>query len=283
MGRARLSPTGEAASRPTQPLPSWLLSSQGYEPPRDRDGFVTRSEAAIASVLARLRLDDGQATALSPSAPVKLLLGLALIVLTSLSSNFAFTLAMLAATLARMCLLPAPALHRAAGVSLSASALTALVMLPATLLGQPQSALLVGTKVLVSVGIALIVALSTPAHEITASLRSLRVPNLAIMTVDLALKGIVTLGTVASEVLLALRLRSVGRNRDKAGSLGGTGGIVFLKAQRAAQDTADAMRCRGFEGEYPASPPLRPRMADVAWVAGLALCLALFCYLEGQV
>lgn len=276
--------TGDAPqARPQEALPPWLLASERYAPPADHDGFIARSALAITSTLSRLRLDDGQRTAISPSAPIKLLLGLVIILLTSLSRNFAFVLLVLAGTLARVAALPASAVRRIATVASSTAGLTALVMLPATFLGQPQSALLVATKVLVSVGIALTVALSTPTHELTGALRALHVPNLAIMTVDLALKGIVDLGTVALEVLQALRLRSVGRNRTKGGSLGSVGGVVLLKANKAAQDTSDAMSCRGFEGEYAPTPIMRPRPPDLAWLAGLVALFAVFLYLQGQV
>lgn len=266
-----------------QELPPWLLQSQAYEPPADRDGFIARSALSITAALSRLRLDDGQRTRLSPTPAVKLALGFALVLLTSLSGNFAFVLVMLALLALRVALLPVRALQRVVAVSCATAALTALVMLPAVLLGQPQSVLLVGTKALVSTGVVLTVALSTPAHELTGGLRALHVPDLAIMTIDLALKSIYDLGTVALEVLCALRLRSVGRNRTKGSALGGTAGFVFLKAHRAAQDTADAMRCRGFEGEYHVDASVRPRAIDLAWLVGLALLVALFLYLQGQV
>lgn len=274
---------GGPATAPGGSLPSWLTTPQSYEPPSDHDGFITRSMLSLTSALSRLRLDDGQTTALSPSAPMKLLLALVLILLTSLSTNYAFVLAMLALLLVRVAFLPAKALRRVVTVGLTSASLTALVMLPALALGQSQSMLLVSTKVLVSVGIALTVALSTPAHELTGALRQLHVSSLAVMTVDLALKSIVSLGTVALEVLQALRLRSVGRNRDKGTSLGGIGGTVFLKAAKAAQDTSDAMRCRGFEGEYRTTRPSRPGPRDLAWLACLAALVALFVYLQRQV
>lgn len=271
------------AARTSGNLPEWLLATEDYKPPRDHEGFITRSGLAIASVLSRLRLDDGQSTPLSPSAPIKLVMGLVLVLLVSLSANFAFVLAVLACLLARVALLPTTALRKVPSVALPAAGLTALLMLPAALLGQAQSTLLVGTKVLVSVGIVLTVALSTSAHELTGALRTFHVPNLAIMTLDLALKSVVSLGNVALEVLLSLRLRSVGRNDAKGSSLGGSGGIVLLKAQRAAEDTADAMRCRGFEGEYPTTTGNHLRRIDLAWGIALALTFVLFLYLERQV
>ena len=252
-------------------LPTWLTRDEEYEPPRERGNFVTKSMLGMAGVLARMRLDDGQAGPLSPSAPLKLVLGLAMILLTSLSQNYAFVLVALALALVRAALLPARALRRTAAVAGVAAALTFVVMLPATLLGQAHSAVLLGTKALVTTAIAMEVTLGTPVGA---------------LTLDLALRSIVDLGRVAEEVLCALRLRSVGRDHDKRSSIGGVGGVLLLKAGRSAAETADAMACRGFDGSYDVAPERRrphQRAVDCAWLLGTAVLLALFIYLQGLV
>lgn len=264
-------------------IPDWLLSSQNYEPLPDRDRFISKSILSITGVLAHFRLDDGNPGRLSPSAPAKLLFGLGCILLTSLSTNFFFTLIMLACVLVRLCLLPGRQLRRIAAVAFGAAGLTFLVMLPAVLLGQQHSSLLIATKVLVSVSIAMTVALTTPFNQLTAALRVFHVPNLVIFTIDLALKSIVRLGEVAAEVLCALQLRSVGHNYRKTDSIGGVGGVVFLKTNEAAQDTYDAMTCRGFEGEYVVPRERQWRAVDLAWLMAFALLLAAFLYLQGFV
>ena len=101
------------------------------------------------------------------------------------------------------------------------------------------------------------------------------------MTLELALKSIVTLGKVATEVLCALDLRSVGKNRSKGTSMGGVGGVTFLKANEAARTTADAMRCRGFGGEYQAAPRGAHKPIDLAWLLALVAVGVLFAYLQG--
>ena len=266
-------------------LPAWLMRDEAYEPPRERGSFVTKSLLGMTGVLARMRLDDGREGPLSPSAPLKLL-GLATILLTSLCRNYAFVLVVLALALARAALLPARALRRTAAVAGVASALTFAVMLPATLLGQAHSAVLLGTKVLVTTTVAMEVTLTTAAGELTRALRTLRVPATAVLTLDLALRSIVDLGRVATEVLCALRLRSVGRDHDKRSSIGGVGGVLLLKAGRSAAETADAMACRGFDGSYdvtPERPRPHQRAVDCAWLLGAAALLALFFYLQGLV
>ena len=260
-----------------------MCEPQDYAPLPDRDGFVTRSILSMSSVLARLRLDDGAEMRLSPSAPAKLVGAIVLILLTSLARNYLFVLIMLAAVLVRAAFLPRHALARTAATA-SAAALVALaLMLPAALLGQPRSAITLATKALVTTGLAMEVALTTPSAQLTGALRAFLVPNVVILTVDLALCSIVRLGEAALEVLTALQLRSVGRNADKQGSMGGVGGVVLVKAAHAAQDTSDAMRCRGFEGSYDLQAAWRPRLSDALWASMLVAVIALFIVLQRQV
>ena len=76
---------------------------------------------------------------------------------------------------------------------------------------------------------------------------------------------------------------SVGRDTDKRASMGNVGGTLFVRASKAAADTYDAMRCRGFEGEYDGGARARLRAADAAWICSFILFLALFLHLEGIV
>lgn len=270
------------APAPTD-MPDWLASPKRYQPVSDRDGFISRSILSISSVLARFRLDDGQASPLSPSATVKVVLCLSCILLTSLSRNYLFVMIMLAGTLVRTCLLPRRALGRVVAGAGASAGLALVIMLPAVALGQAHSALLLTTKALVSTGVTLITTLTTPAADLTRALRVMGVPGVAILTMDLTLRSIVRLGETASEALAALRLRSVGRNADKAASLGGVGGVVLVKAGRSAQETYDAMRCRAFDGEYHVGGREARRGADVAWMLALAAIVALFLHLQGTV
>ena len=240
-----------------------------------------RNLLAMTSGLALLRLDAGKSTQFSPSAPVKLLVTFAAILLTSLSRNYLFVLIMLALVLLRVCLLPRNTLPRVASGALTAALLSFVIMLPAIIVRQPQSALWLGTKAFVSTSLALVVALTTPHAQLTRALRTFGLPSIVIMTIDLTLRSIVSLGRTAEEALTALTMRSVGKNRDKQASLGGVGGIVLIKASVCAQDTLDAMRCRGFTGEYHGATRHRMRAVDAAWIFALALLCALFLHLQG--
>ena len=178
--------------RPDQrDIPEWLQTPQRYQPVADRDSFVSRNLLAVTSVLARFRLDDGHSGRLSPTAGTKVVLGLACILLTSLARNHLFVLLVLAGVLARAALLPPRALARVTAGSGAAALLTLVVMAPAALLGQPQSALALATKSLVCVAVTLVISVTTPPSDLTHLLRRVGVPGIAILTVDLALRSIV--------------------------------------------------------------------------------------------
>ncbi len=266
---------------PRDTVPSWLVDPQVYEPLHDRSTFATKSMLSVAAVLRQLRLDDGHRSPFSPTAPVKLALALGAIILNSLSTNLMFTLVLLAFVLIRAALLPRAALARTAAVAGTAGALAFLLMLPASLLGQPASAVRMGMKALASTGLVMEVALTTPAGDITYGLRAFHVPSIVIMTLDLTLRNIVRLGETALEILTALLLRSVGRDSAKQASLGGVGGSLLVKSARAAQDTYDAMRCRCFDGEYDGGRAFSPKAADAVWIAAFALLIVLYLHLEG--
>lgn len=264
-------------------IPNWLAQPEQYRPGSDRDGFISRSLLSVSSALAYFRLDDGREHRLSPSAPTKLALGLGCVLLVSLARNYLFVLVVLACVLVRACLLPRAALGRVVAGAGTAAGLTFLLMLPAIALGQTHTAVLLATKALASTGLVLTIALTTPVSALTRSLRRFGLPGIAIMTVDLTLRGIVRLGEAASEVLTALSLRSVGRNPDKRSAMGGVGGVVLLKAGRAAQDTFDAMRCRGFDGTYRMGADVRLRTVDAVYLTLFVLLTLLFLYTQGMV
>lgn len=265
-------------------IPGWLATPQNYEPRPDRSSFIAKSLLSLASALRQLRLDDGLSGRLSPTAPVKLALAFGAIIVNSLATNLMVTLVLLAFVLVRAAFLPRRALVRAAAVAGMAALLSFVLMLPAIFLGQPASAVRLSLKALVSTGLAMELALTTPAGRLTGALRAFHVPNLVIMTIDLALKSIVQLGDCALETLTALSLRSVGRDDDRHSSMAAVGGTLFVRSSIAAQKTYDAMRCRCFTGTYDTVGTMRGiHGADIVWIVAFLLVIVLAAHLEGVI
>jgi cobalt/nickel transport system permease protein len=126
----------------------------------------------------------------------------------------------------------------------------------------------------------LILSVSTPWNQITGGLRFFRVPDLMIFTLDITIKYIAILGDCCLAVLEALRLRSVGRNRQKGKSASGVLGVTFLKSRKMADDMHQAMICRGFDGTYHRPYQIRLHARDYLLLGYLVGITGLFVYLE---
>lgn len=252
-------------SRETSPanaggVPSWLSQPEDYTPSRDHERFLTKNTLKLTSLLSRMRLqrgglDDSELSVVDHAlmrvdCAFRLLGLIVTIVCISLSTNMFFTYTMLGVFLVCVALKPGEGIMDVLKVPLVACLVTALLMLPAILIGQTTSFVRMGLKVFLSVGFVICLSRTVAYNELIAGLRFYHVPGLIIFVLDMTLKYIVMLGEVAQSVLEALKLRSVGRNSRKGESSAGVMGVTFLKAHDYDAEMYEAMECRGFTGEY---------------------------------
>lgn len=229
---------------------------------------------------------------------LRLFAGLLFIFLCALSRNAVFVLIILAAELLRLALLPAP---RIAGV-LRALALpvlfTLLIMLPSVFLGQPRTLLTVTMKVSCSVLILLLLNEGMDWKALTGAFRSLGVPAIFTATLDMTVRFLVLLGRRANAMLEAISLRtagsaSAGKNRHAGGktadkqrtraryrAAGGVLGTTFLVSSRLAQQTYEAMECRGYDGVYKGYARHKAGWRDALYALLIPLGIALFLYCQ---
>ena len=109
--------------------------------------------------------------------------------------------------------------------------------------------------------------------------RILPVPDIFILVLDVSLRYIALLGELTLEMFRALALRSVGKNRDKRGSVAGIAGSVFISSRAMAEDLYAAMACRGFTGVYTIRRWHRPGLDDLVFIlanAGLVWFFVLY-------
>lgn len=258
--------------------PDWLLREERIDPPKDRGAFLRKSAEALRFALSKARrVDERSRLALSTQA--KLATTLLIVGLVSASRNFLFVEIVGAGLLALLATCESRKLARVLILPLQATALSAIILAPSLLLGQTRAIVVVPVKTLVSTTALSLLAHSTNWNRFTCALKSFGVPSAALFIFDLTLKYVVVLCELALETLDAVRLRSVGRDRRKARTLGGIVGTLFLRSQRAAQEQFDAMTCRCFSGEYRRfKAPFRP--IDLLAVAVCSAAIALFAYLE---
>lgn len=260
-------------------IPDWMTTPEAYDAPKDSDGFLTKSTLSVLSVLSRMKETSWKG--LVWASPTGMLMTvLILIVLMAVSKNMLFSYVVLAEALLASLFLCNKALARSIKTALSAMLLSLVILLPSALSGTPRTMLTVSLKVFTSVVLLNLVSQALPFNKITESLKAFHVPDLFIFTLDITLKYIVMLGDVCVNMLNALRLRSVGKNRTKGKSLSGILGVTFLKSRELADEMFDAMMCRGFEGEY-----IRPRTRSISWKDAVTVLfilgmIALFLYTQ---
>ena len=93
------------------------------------------------------------------------------------------------------------------------------------------------------------------------------------------MKYIVMLGDFTLNMLYALKLRSIGKNKRKYTSLSGIAGTMFLKSKEMAEDMVGAMECRGFTGEYHRYEKLTFTFTDFLYILiNAALLLIFICF-----
>lgn len=270
----------EAESTRETFLPSWMCESESYEPNIDKDGFITKSTQAVLGVLAKLKWNEGKDARFSASPSLKLCYTLLFILLIACSKNYLFSLIMVAGTILALASYPASAIRQILSGTMGAVLFSALILLPAVFMGNPQILLTIGTKVFLSVTLIGMLSAGTSWNKLTASLRAFRIPDIFIFTLDITLKYIAVLGEICMEILTALRLRSVGQNKKKAKAFSGILGISFLKSREMAEEMYAAMCCRGFVGEYKTGRKYTFRKQDIFYIILMVAVAGLFIYLE---
>ena len=116
-------------------------------------------------------------------------------------------------------------------------------------MGTPQTLMNITSRVYVSVTLVGILSSGTSWNKLTGSMRTFRLPSIFIFTLDITLKYISVLGEMCATILTSVRLRSVGKNPQKAKALSGVLGTSFLKSGEMAEEMHAAMCCRGFTAE----------------------------------
>jgi cobalt/nickel transport system permease protein len=141
-----------------------------------------------------------------------------------------------------------------------------------------------------SVQVALLLAFTTPFHDLVDALRELRLPRILISIISFMYRYLAVLGDEGSRMLRAREARSAGAPSG-SGSSGRSGGSIrwratvtgrmvgslFLRAYERSERIYAAMQARGFEGEFRhlrARPLARVELAGLAGMLGLLAAYA---------
>ena len=197
-------------------MPDWLFKDEEYTPPSDKDVFINKSILSILSVLSRIRTQSGYKTdTFRVHAAFKVAFTFLLVVLLSLSTNFTFIFIIDVYLLVILSFMDGKEILKVLGTSLLMAMFTFIILIPALLWGNTYTTIMMTSKVFSTVMAVNIVSHSTRWNAITGAFKRFFVPDVFILVLDITIKYIVMLGDFSLNMLYALKLRSVGRNKSK--------------------------------------------------------------------
>lgn len=134
-----------------------------------------------------------------------------------------------------------------------------------------------------SVQVALLLAFTTPFHDLVDGLRSLRVPKVIVAIISFMYRYLAVLSDEASRMLRARDARSAASTGSGGGTIrwratvaGRMIGSLFLRAYERSERIYAAMQARGFEGEFRHLHARTLERSQLAWLIGLLAILVLY-------
>ena len=248
-------------------IPDWLLKKEDYTPQADKDTFVNKSILSLFRVISKIKMQEFRKKPRhSVNVTLKISFTFLLILLLSLAKSFSFVLAANVYLLLILSFLDGKTIIRIVRPSVVMAFFTFLVMAPSLFFGYSYSAVMITVKVFASITAVSILTHTSKWSDINGGLKVFPVPDIFILVLDITMKYIVMLGDFTLNMLYALKLRSVGKNRNKYSSLSGIAGTMFIKSKEMAEDMYDAMECRGFTGEYRVYGRFKLSAPDLAYI-----------------
>lgn len=257
-------------------LPSWMMTENTFKPQKDKNGFITKTILSFLRLFRHFHVEKNEKVS-SLRAGFRLVLVLGLIILCALAKNLFFCGCVAAGFLVYLSVAKVEVIKRVLSTAFTAALFTLLVMLPAYFLYKSNSFIIITLKVFISAGMISMFALITPWNKIIGALNFVKVPGFIIFVFDLSIHYILILGNIAYEMLIALNLRSIGKNKNKDKSFSGIIGTLFLKSMAFAEETQQAMECRLFNGTY-YSKKQKPSYKDFISIIILFLYIILFVF-----
>lgn len=245
-------------------MPEWLLKKDDYVTTMEKNNFINKSILSILKMLTKFKYNAKyKSNRFGINTITKFISALLLIILVALSRNFHFIIIIDVYLLFIISLLKAEEIKHIIKMAIVVTIFTLIILLPSFLMGNTNNSILIAIKTLTTVTVVNITSTITQWNDITKALKVFFVPDIFILVLDITIKYIVIFGEFSLNMLYALKLRSVGKNKNKSTSLSGIMGTMFIKSKEMAEEMYGAMECRGFTGEYKLHSKYKFRLNDM--------------------
>ena len=245
-------------------MPEWLLKKDHYVPSIEKNTFINKSILSILKVLTKFKYNAKyKSNRFGVNTITKFISAILLIILVALSRSLGFIIIIDVYLLLIISLLNAEEIIHIFKLAIVVTIFTLIIFLPSFLMGNTNNSILIVIKTITTVTAVNITSSITQWNDITKTLKLFFIPDIFILVLDITIKYIVIFGEFSLNMLYALKLRSVGKNKNKTTSLSGIIGTMFIKSKEMAEEMYGAMECRGFTGEYKLHSKYKFRLNDI--------------------
>ncbi|MCJ7687993.1 MAG: energy-coupling factor transporter transmembrane protein EcfT [Clostridiaceae bacterium] len=245
-------------------MPEWMLKKDNYVPATEKNTFIKKSILSILKMLTKFKYNsvyEGDRFAVNTI--TKLMSAILLVIMVSVSRSFEFLLIVDVYLLLIISLLRAGEIKHIFKMAVVVTIFSLVILLPSILMGNINNSIMIVIKTITTVTVVNITSSISQWNDITKTLKILFIPDIFILVLDITIRYIVIFGEFSLNMLYALSLRSVGKNKSKSTSASGIIGTMFIKSKEMAEDMYGAMECRGFTGEYKLHNKYKFRLNDV--------------------
>lgn len=257
-------------------MPEWLLIEDDYKPQKGNERFLEKNIISMLCVILKFCRKDKEKSAIINEL-TKLISAFIMIVFVSLSKSFGFILTCIVLLTVLINFLSTNQMCRVLKNTLGIGVFTVIMLLPALFLGYGNNILMILLKVLFSVSIANMLAVTSDWDELVGTFKIFYMPDIFIFIFDIMIKYIILLGNLCLNMLYAIKLRSIGKSRNKNEVAGGILGTVFIKSKENSEEMYNAMKCRGFSGIYKTKSKINFKLMDyICFILDILFVLTYF-------
>ena len=197
-------------------MPEWLLKKDNYVPLEEKNTFINKSILTILKMLSKFKYGSKfESNRFKINAITKLISAIILIILVSLSRSFAFLIIIDVYLLLIISVLTSKEINHIIKMAVVVSFFTLIVLLPSILMGNQNNSILIVIKTITTITVVNITSSISKWDEITKTLKLFFIPDIFILVLDITIKYIIIFGEFSLNMLYALKLRSVGKNKNK--------------------------------------------------------------------
>ncbi len=255
-------------------VPDWMKESENYQPVKDRSVFIDRTILNMGVALKRFNTKSSYQAKVNPS--LILLLIFVTILTVSLSKTILYVYAILALLILRLALFEADIVSTILSNSLKALLFSCVILLPSLFMNGLYPFVFLIIKIFISVTCVSLFNTIYDTSSITSAFRNYKVSNLFIYILDITIKYIVLFSKISEEMLICLKCRVIGKLKQKDKALTSIVGNLFIKGKHESEEMLDAMKCRGFTGEYSSSTQNQFTLFDYLCMIVIVLEIGLF-------